>query len=96
MTSTNIDYVATYFKFPEVDKIHGAPYYAKLLEIKDQIKASVSSISSELGGGTRGCLVLVSTNDEYASITATRYVHPTHPGPLKTPVLTAQRTVTRM
>ena len=52
MTSTNINYAATYFEFPDLDKINVAPNYSKLRKIKGQIKANASSVSSELGGGT--------------------------------------------
>ena len=72
MTSTNINYVATYFEFPELDKIHGEPTYAKLCKIKDQIKANALSVSSKLGRGGHGHLGLVLINSEYANITATR------------------------
>jgi len=82
MTSTNINYVATYFGFPELDKIHGAPTYAKLREIKDQIKAITSIISSELGVGAHGHLGLVFANGEHANITVTPYICPAHPDPL--------------
>ena len=37
MSLINIYYVGTYFEFPELNKIHDAPSYAKLREIKDQI-----------------------------------------------------------
>ena len=71
MISTNIDYIEMYFEFPELDKIHGVPSYAKLREIKDQIKANHSIISSELGGRVHGNLGLVLTNGEYTHIIAT-------------------------
>ena len=71
MASTNIYYVAAYFEFPEINKIHGAHTYAKLRNTKDQIKYTASSISSELGGGAHGHLRLVLTNIKYANITAT-------------------------
>ena len=82
MTLTNIDYVATYFEFPELNKIKGAPSYTNLHEIKDQIKANVWSVSSEPGGGAHGHLGLVLTDSEYANITATPYICPAYPGSL--------------
>ena len=88
MTSTNINYVATYFKFPELDKTHGAPTYSKLREINDQIKGNASSVSSELRGGAHGHLGLVLTDDEYVNITATLYICPAHPGPFEILALT--------
>ena len=54
MILTSINYVATYFEFPELDKIYDSPYYANLREIKDQIRANVTSVSSELGGKLPG------------------------------------------
>ena len=54
MTSTNINYVATYFEFPRLNNIHGAPSYAKLRKIKYQIKANTSSVSRDLGEGHMG------------------------------------------
>jgi len=91
MTSTNIDYAATYSEFPEHEMINSAPSYTKIREIKDQIKANTSSASSELGGGARDHLGLVLANGEYANITATPYVCLVHHGPLKISTLTAQR-----
>jgi len=89
VTTTNIDYVATYFKFSKLDKTDGTPTYAKLREIKDQIKANASSVSSELGGGAHSNLVLILTNGEYVNITATLYIHPAYPGLLEILMLTA-------
>ena len=83
-------------KFPELDKIHGAPTYSKLREIKDQIKANASSVWSELGGGAHAHLGLVLTNGEYANITEMPYIFPAHPGPLEILALTAQHAETRM
>ena len=96
MTSTNINYIATYFELPELNKIHGAPTYARLCDIKDQIKANASSVSSNLGKGSHGHLGLVLTNNEYAKITAMPYDCPAHPGALETPVLTVQHAESRM
>ena len=96
MTSTNIDYVVTYFKVPELNKIHGAPICAKLRETKDQVKANASSVSSELGGRAHGHLGLVLTDGKYAKITATPYICPAHPGPMEISVLMAQHLETRM
>ena len=74
MTWSNINYVATYFKFPELEKIYGAPSCTKLREINGQIKANPSSVSSELGGGAHDHLGLVRTNGEYTNITATPFI----------------------
>ena len=36
MTSTNIDYVDTYFELPTLTKIHGEPTYFQLKELKNE------------------------------------------------------------
>jgi len=63
-----------YFEFPKLDKIHGAPTYAKLRETEDQIKANTSIVSSKLGVGPHVHLGLELIKNEYANITATAYV----------------------
>ena len=45
MSATNIDYANTYFEFPELTKIHGAPNYPTLRIIKDEMKANAHSDS---------------------------------------------------
>ena len=52
MTSTNIDYVDTYFEFPTLTKIHGEPTYFHLKELKNELKANAASVTSDLGGGS--------------------------------------------
>ena len=47
-----------------------------------EIKAKDKSIYSSLGGGAHGHLGLVLTNAQYALISSTPFVYPTHPGPL--------------
>ena len=54
MTSTNIDYVDTYFEFKTLTKIHGAPTYEALKNMKDELKANATSVSLTLGGGEHG------------------------------------------
>ena len=46
MSSTNIDYVDTYFEFPSLTRIHGQPTYASLKIVKDELKANASSVTS--------------------------------------------------
>lgn len=86
MASTSIDYVATYFEFPVLTKIHGEPTYETLLEMKNQLKANASQVTSDLGGGANGHLGLVCTPIEYANISVIPYVQPVHPGLLVIPV----------
>ena len=79
MTSTNIDYVKTYFDYPVLTKIHGEPTYESLQEIKDQLKTNAATVTCELGGGANGHLGLVLTPLEYTRVNATAYVKPATP-----------------
>ena len=51
MTSTNIDYIDTYFQLPTLPKIHGEPTYYNLKSLKNKLKANASAVTSTLGGG---------------------------------------------
>ena len=91
MSATNIDYANTYFEFPELTKIHGAPSYPTLRIIHDEIKANAHSVECNLGGGAHGHYGLVVTPEEYAMVPATiPYIRPVHPGPLVIPTGTSQ------
>ena len=86
MSATNIDYAKTYFEFPELTKIHGAPNYPTLRIIKDEMKANAHSVASDLGGGVHGHYGLIVNPREYTMVPGTiPYVRPTHPGPLVIP-----------
>ena len=91
MSATNINYANTYFEFPELMKIHGAPNYPTLRIIKDEIKANAHSVVSNLGGGPHGHYGLVVDATEYAMVPGTiPYIRPVHPGPLIVPPGTTQ------
>ena len=64
MTSTNIDYVDTYFELPTLTKIHGEPTYFQLKELKNELKSNATSVTTDLGGGGHGHLGLVLTPAE--------------------------------
>ena len=85
MSSTNIDYVDTYFEFPLLTKIHGEPTYDSLKTLKNELKSNATSVTSDLGGGGHGHLGIVLTPAEYAVISPIPYVRPVHPGPLVVP-----------
>ena len=94
MTITaNLDYAATYFEFPILDKIHGEPTYETLKKLKKQLKANALSVPSTLGGGNHGLLGLVLTQQEYARISNAQFQVPVRPGPLLIPPFTAQHDV---
>ena len=96
MTSTSIDYAKTYFEHPRLTKIHGEPSFSNLKLFRNEIKANLASVSSELGGGAHGHLGLGFTDVDYASIApGTPYVRPVHPG--ATPAVgTTQHETTRL
>ena len=96
MSSTNIDYVDTYFKFSTLTKIHGEPTYETLKTVKNELKSNACSVTTDLGGGAHGHLGLVLNNAEYATISATPYVRPAHPGTLTITNGTAQHEATRL
>ena len=96
MTSTNIDYVDTYFEFPTLTKIHGEPTYFKLKEIKNELKSNATSVTTDLGGGAHGHLGLVITPLAYANISPVPYARPAHPGPLAILPGVAQHEATRL
>ena len=96
MTSTNIDYVDTYFEFCVLTKIHGEPTYETLKAMKNQLKSNAYSVASNLGGGTHGHLGLLLTAAEYATMSRIPYVRPVHPGILTIPPGTAQHEATSL
>ena len=96
MTSTNIDYVDTYFEVPTLTRIHGEPTYFKLKELKNELKSNATSVTTDLGGGANGHLGLVLTPAEYNVVSQDPYVRPVHPGALVIPAGTAQHEATRL
>ena len=94
MTSTNIDYVETYFEFKTLTRIHGEPTFPTLKKMKEELCANASNVSSDLGGGANGHLGLVLTAAEYATISATPYDRPPHVPALVIPPGTAQHEAT--
>ena len=96
MTSTNIDYVDTYFEIPTLTKIHGEPTYFQLKELKNELKSNASSVTTDLGGGANGHLGLVLTPTEYNAVSAIPCNRPTHPGTLNIAAGTALHETTRL
>ena len=90
MMSNNIDYVTTYFEYPTLTKVHGEPTYEPLKEMKNQLKANGSSVTSDLGGGANCHLGLICTVAEYVLVSGVPYVLPVHPGVLIIPAGTPQ------
>lgn len=88
-TTANIDYVNSVFKYPVLTKITARRTYSSLKTIKNELKANAGKVQCELGGGNNGHLGLLLTDNEYALVSPTAYVHPIHPGPIP-PVDTTQ------
>ena len=85
MTTTNIDYVSTYFEFRTLTKIHGEPTYESLKTMTNQLKANACNVTSNLNGGAHGHLGLVMTPTEYSSVSSVSYLCLAHPGTLSIP-----------
>ena len=81
----SIDYINTYFEFPELTKIHGRPTYENLKTIKNELTTNGSTVSSSLGGGRNGHTGLILTPQEFTMVSATPYVRPANPGVLVLP-----------
>ena len=97
MTSTNIDYVNTYFEYPVLTKIHGEPTYESLCTMENKLKSNATTVSTTLGGGQHGHLGLTMPTTDYVdNVSETPYVRPVHPGPLTIPNGTSQQEATRL
>ena len=85
--TTNIDYAATYFKYPTPTPINGEPTNKALKRLKNELRANASSVDTDLGGGDHGYLGLVLSDAEYANInpTPTPFVAPVFPATLTVP-----------
>ena len=92
MTTLNIDYATSYFKYKRPIPIQGAPSNKSLKRLKAELRANASSVETDLGGGDHGYLGLVLTDVEYAKINPTppAFVPPTFPTPIVIPTGTTQ------
>ena len=81
---TNVDYAATYFKYPVPSPINGEPTNKMLKRLKTELRANASSVDTDLGGGDHGYLGLILADLEYARIipTPTQFQAPAWPGTL--------------
>ena len=90
------DSVIERFEFPTLTKVHGELDFQKLKQIKNEVKANASLITSTLGGGAHGHLGLVLTPAEYALVSGTPYNRPVFPGQLIVPPGTTQHAANAM
>ena len=81
MNFGTINYAASYFKFKTPTPIRGVPAYKTLNLLKLELQANASSVETDLGGGNHGCLGLVLTDAEHATISDTEpFAAPAYPG----------------
>ena len=95
-SDTNTNYIDNVFEYPVLTKINGRPTYQTLKTIHDEIKANVSRVQSDAGGGSNGHLGLVLTATEYALVSAVPYVRPAQPAALNIEAGTTQHESTRL
>ena len=74
MTSTSIDYTSTYFGHPMLTNIHGKPIFFSLQRLKNQIKANLASVNTNLGEGRNDHLGLGLMAAGYNSVSQTEYI----------------------
>ena len=72
---SHTDNVTTNLPYPTVTKIEGRPSYVTVSELKRQLKANSSSVTTELGGGLHGFLGLILSDAEYQALTGQAWVH---------------------
>ena len=63
-----------------ITPITGEPNYASLKNLNDQLKANVTSIPTNLGGGNHRYLGLILSPSSYATIATTPFQEPNYPG----------------
>ena len=86
MSSTRIDYAATYFPHSSPTKIRGEPTYKSFKKLKNELRANASSVDSDLGGGDHGYLGLILSENEYQRICPQHpFEAPAFPGKLVIP-----------
>jgi hypothetical protein len=77
---SHTDNVTTNLPYPTVTKIEGRPSYVTVSELKRQLKANSSSVTTELRGGLHGFLGLILSDAEYQALTGQAWVDPINPG----------------
>ena len=65
---TNVDYATLHFKYPVPTPINGEPTNKTIKRLKQELRANVSSVETDLGGGDHGYLGLYLSDEEYARI----------------------------
>jgi hypothetical protein len=92
--SNGINYLETYFEYPELTKISGEPNSESLYKLRNELKANAQSVYSNLSDGAHGHLALVVNATQYALITNQPFDRPDHPGALTIPANTTAPMIT--
>ena len=74
-----------YFQHRVLTRVHSKPHFESLKILLDKIKASASSVTSNLGGGIYVHLGLLIYDTRYATLSATAFVNLVNPGPFNPP-----------
>ena len=70
-----------YFQQKVLTRVHGKPHFEYLKILLDELKANVSSVTSNLGGGMYVYLGLLLSDIRYATLSTASFVSRTNPGP---------------
>ena len=70
-SSSSVNYKDSYFEHLVRTVIRGEPTYETLHHLKNKLKANVSSVPTNLGGGNHGYLGMILTPAEYFRIAPT-------------------------
>jgi len=74
-----------YFQLKMLTCVVGQPHFGSLHVLSEELKAIASSAPLTLGGGMYGCLSLLLTSQQYASLSEEGFTIPTNPGPFTPP-----------
>ena len=81
----SINYRENLFERDNLNPIRGETTFKTIHKPRNEIKANVKSLYSNIGGGSYGHPGLVLTDAQYALILNATFVYPTHPGPIIIP-----------
>jgi FtsZ-binding cell division protein ZapB len=67
--------------FQPLTKFIGTPNYQTIAAKHKILKQNASSVTTTLAGGQHGLLAIITTNEEYNTLTNEVWIEPQHPGP---------------
>jgi hypothetical protein len=86
MTASTPDELIAGFPHSSLPKVTGEPTFEDLKVIRRLLNTKAVSVASYEGGGRRGHLGIIMTNEEYFAITVDVFTVPANPGPSATVV----------